>query len=162
MGKNLDQILAEVGDGDSVGVTIVTNQDNGIASYAVGSLIYHPGSLTGPFFRPPRLSTTGGEPLNFYFSDRMLDIDPPASPGGFGHSPRQPFSANAIDKLGVSVSLHSGPRVVKFTFHSWDGGTVSVAMESQGNLLVGLGPPLGNSPHAVYLVSFTGVSRPPR
>lgn len=162
MGKNLDQILAEVAEGDSVNVTIATNQDNGIASYAEGSLIYHAGSLIGPqLFRPPRLSTTGGEPLKFYFSDRMLDIDPTSSES-LKHSPRQPFSANAIDKLGVSISLHPSPRVVKFTFHSWDGATFSVAMESMGNLLVGLGPPLGNSPNAVYLVSFTGVNRPPR
>lgn len=160
MGKNLDQILAEVGDGDMVHVTLVTNQDNGIAGYAVGSLIYHPPG-SAPFFRPPRLSTTGGEPLKFYFSDRMLDIDPPAAPGLLGHSPRQPFSANAIDQLGISVSWRFGPYIVKFTFHSWGGGTVSVAMESQGNMLVGLGPPLGNSPDAVYVLSFTGVSKLP-
>lgn len=169
MGKNLDQILAEVGDGDSVHVTLVTNQDNGIAGYAVGSLIYHAGSgsaiftLTGgSSFRPPRLSTTGGEPLTFYFSDRMLDIDPPAPVGSFGHSPRQPFSANATDKLGVSVSLGFGPHIMNFTFHSWGGAIANVSMESRGNLLVGLGPPLGNSPNAVYVMSFTGVSRPPR
>jgi len=104
MGKNLDRILAEARDGALVGVTVVTNQDNGIASYGSGSLVYHPASFVGPFFRPARLSTTGGDPLKYYLSDRMLDIDPPPSPGTFGHSPRQPFSAVAVDKVGVSVS----------------------------------------------------------
>jgi hypothetical protein len=151
MGKNLDQIIAEARDGYKFGVTIVTNQNNGIASYAVGSLIYHAGALSGPFFRPARLSTTGGVPLDFYFSDRVDSFGEPPQP--------QRFSAKAdrIDKLGVSISLHSGPRVVRFTFHSWGGATVGVAVESMGNLLVGLGPPLGDSPHAVYLIAFTGL-----
>jgi hypothetical protein len=162
MGKSLDQILSEVSEGDTVGITLVTNQDNGIASYATGSLTYHPASFTGPFFRPARLSTTGGEPLKYYFSDRMLDIDPPDPPGGFGHSPRQPFSANATDKLGVSVSSGLGPRIIKFTLHSWDNATFSVSLESRGNLLVGVGPPIGNgTDHAVYVVSFNGVFHPP-
>jgi len=166
MGKNLDQILAEIADGDHVNVTLVTNQDNGIVGYAVGSLIYHAGSggvifspTGGIPFRPPRLSTTGGEPLTFHFSDRNLDIDPPSPP--FGHSPRQPFSVNATDKLGISISLLTNPHIVKFTFHSWGGGVASISMEPRGNLLVGLGPPLGDSPDAVYVISFTGVIRPP-
>jgi hypothetical protein len=162
MGKNLEQILAEVSGGDKVSITIVTNQDDGIVSYATGSVIYHPAALIGPFFRPARLSTTGGEPLKSYFGNRMLDIDPPAAPGTFGPSPRQPFSANALDKLGVSISLGLGPRTVKFTLHSWENATFSVSMESRGNLLVGLGAPVGNlTDHAVYVVSFNGVLRPP-
>lgn len=163
MGKSLDQILAEVSEGDKVGVSIVTNQDNGTATYAVGDLIYHPASMIGPFMRPARLSTTGGEPLKYFFSDRMLDIDPPPPPGNFGNSPRQPFSANSTDKLGVSISLHFlGNRVVKFTLHSWGNATFSVPTEPRGNLLVGIGPPIGNaSDHAVYVVAFTGITRPP-
>src|SRR5689334_3218107 len=162
MGKNLEQILAEARDGALVGVTVVTNQDNGIASYGSGSLIYHPASLVGPFFRPARLSTTGGEPLKYYFSDRMLDIDPPSPPGTFGHSPRQPFSAKAVDKLGVSVSSIFGSPSVKFTLHSWGNATFTVPMGPQGNLLVGIGPPVGNlTNHAIYMISFTSVVNPP-
>ena len=160
MGKSLDQILAEVGNGDRVGVTIVTNQDNGIASYATGDLVYHPGSLIGTFFLPARLSTTGGEPLKYYLSDRMLNIDGPPAPGGLA-VPRQPFSADATDQLGVSVSSFGTP-VIKFTLHSWGNVTFSLAMESRGNLLVGVGPPVGNlTDQAVYVVSFTGVFRGP-
>lgn len=169
MGKNLDQILVEarqVGDGARVGVTVVTNQDNGIASYATGDLIYHPSALIGPILRLERLSTTGGEPLKYYFSDRMLNIDPPGPPGTFPPSPRQPFSANAIDKLGVSVSRGSsfggGSPVIKFTLHSWGNATFSVSMEPRGNLLVGSGPPVGGATdHAIYVVAFTGVFHPP-
>jgi hypothetical protein len=170
MGKNFDQILAEarqIGSGARVGVTIVTNQDDGIASYATGDLSYYPGSLIGPIRRPERLSTTGSEPLKYYLSDRMLDIDPPDPPGSFPHSPRQPFSANATDKLGVSVSRGVlipglGSPVVKFTLHSWGNATFSVPLESRGNLLVGVGAPIGNvTDHAVYVISFTGVFRPP-
>jgi hypothetical protein len=135
-----------------VAVKIVTNQDGGIVGYATGSLIYHPEAVLAgsPFLQPARLSTTGGEPLQFYFSDRILPADQ-----------QQPFSASAIDKLGVSVSLGVGPTIVTLTFLSWGGGRVPVAMESKGHLLVGLGPPLGSPPHAVYVVSFTEVLRGP-
>ncbi|OBG84702.1 hypothetical protein A5733_00425 [Mycobacterium sp. NS-7484] len=162
MGKSLNQILEEVGDGSRVGITLVTNQDSGIASYATGEATYHPGSFVGPIFRPARLSTSGGEPLKYYFSDRTLDIDPPAGEGGFGHTPRQPFSANAVDKLGFSISLLLAPRVIKFTLHSWGNATFSVSMEERGTLLIGQGPAIGNqSEHALYVVGFTGVFHPP-
>lgn len=163
MGQNLEQILAEVGEGSRVGVSLVTNQDNGIASYATGELIYHPPSMIGPLLRPARLSTTGGQPLKYYFSDRLLDIDPPPAEGMFGHDLRQPFSANATDALGLSVSLIAlGPRVLKFTLHSWGNATFSVSTEARENLLVGIGPPVGNhTVHAVYVLAFTGVFHPP-
>jgi hypothetical protein len=172
MGKNFDQVLAEaeqIGSGARVGVAVVTNQDNGIVSYATGDLSYYPARLIGPILRSHRLSTTGGAPLKYYFSDRMLDIDPPNPPGSFGHSPRQPFSANATDELGLSVSKGgglipgvSGSLVAKFTLHSWGNATFSVPVEGMGNLLVGVGPPIGNATdHALYVISFTGVFRPP-
>lgn len=160
---DLEQILSNARDGDSIGATIVTNQDNNIASYATGALYYHAASLIGPIWRPARLSTSGSDPLKYYFSDRMLDIDPPSPSGSFGHSSRQPFSANSIDKLGVSISLMPGiTRVVKFTLHSWGNATFSVPMEKRGNLLVGTGPSIGNlTNYAVYLVSFNGIFHPP-
>lgn len=157
MGKSLDQIFAEASDGAQVGVTIVTNQDDGIVSYASGNLIHHARianlSVEGiPFVRPARLSTTGGEPLHYYFSNRRLVVDP------IDPTPRQPFSINATDKLGISISRNLfGPPVVKFTLHSWGNVTFNVSMEARGNLLVGVGPPIsGQSDHAAYVVAFTG------
>jgi hypothetical protein len=41
MGQTLDQILTQVGDGDQVGITLASNQDNGIVGYAVGDLVFH-------------------------------------------------------------------------------------------------------------------------
>jgi hypothetical protein len=168
MGKSLDQVFAEAVDGAQIGITIVTNQDDGIASYATGQLIHHARianlSVDNPFIRPARLSTTGGDPLQYFFSDRRLDIDQPGPAGSFGHTPRQPFSANAIDKLGVSITRNSfGPPVVRFTLHSWGNVTFSVSMESRGNLLVGVGPAIGGqTDHAIYAVAFTGIFRPPK
>ena len=56
MGQSLDQILAQVSDGDTVNVTMVSNQDNGIASYAVGGLVFHKATggiiFGGPRFHP--------------------------------------------------------------------------------------------------------------
>lgn len=163
MGRSLEQILAEAVDGSSIGITIVSNQDNGLVGYAVGSLLYHPASVLFQFPRPARLSTTGGEPLKFYFSDRRLDIDGPPPEGGFGHTPRQPFSANAVDQLGVSLSLFSlNPLAVRLTFITWGGVNISMSMQPFGDMYVGLGPTLGgDSPHAAWLISFTGLSNPP-
>ena len=42
MGMNLEDVLTQAKNGSSVHITIVSNQDNGIASYAVGDLIFHP------------------------------------------------------------------------------------------------------------------------
>jgi hypothetical protein len=162
MGQNLDQILTQVGDGDSVNVTLASNQDNGIVGYAVGSLVFHKASggvvIGHPVFRPARLASNPGQELQFFFSDRKLDIDPPPPPGSFGRSPRQPFNANAIEKLGMTISLGS-PHVMELAVF----GTKSlVTLSAMSDVLVGVGPSLGNSAAGVFTVAFTGISRPPR
>jgi len=162
MGQSLDQILAQVGDGDTVNVTIVSNQDNGIASYAVGGLEFHPATggviLGGPLFRPARLVSNASQPFEMFFSDRRLNIDPPPAPGSFGGGPRQPFNANATEKLGVSISLGTSPLVMRLTVF---GGTSLVTLSPMGDLLVGLGPSLGESAAGVFVVAFLGITRPP-
>lgn len=164
MGVSLEQILAEGADGATVGVTIVTNQDNGIASYAVGALIYHvgvaaefkPGGVAHS--KPASLETA--VPLAFYFSDRL---GPPVNQGGGIHLVTQPFSANNIDELGVSITFGVGHlHIAKFTFISWGGSVASIPLESRGNLLFGLGPPLGNSPNALYVIAFNSITPPTR
>jgi hypothetical protein len=163
MGKSLEQLFASGSEGRTVDVSIVTNQDNLVVSYASGTLNYHPPVDSGigvpigsrPFHISARLSTTGGKPLDIFFSDRRLDIDPhePTPAGSFGNAglPRQPFSANNTDKIGVSISQNLfSPPVAKFTLLSWDNATYTVALESRGNLLVGVGPGA-----AVYVISFS-------
>jgi hypothetical protein len=121
MGKSFEQILndlsaANASSGTRIGVTVVTNQDNGIGSYATGVLLYHPASIVGWVSRPARLSTTGGAPLEYFFSDRA---DVQTAPGA--GSLTQPFSVKATDKLGMSISkgyLGIGAPVAKFTLHS--------------------------------------------
>jgi hypothetical protein len=152
MGQSLDQILGQIGNGDSVGVTIASNQDNGIASYAVGSLTFQKGDLAHnvPSF------LVSGQPFAMFFSDRLLNIDPPPAPGTFGNSPRQPFNANETEKLGVSIRLDT--QVMQLSVF----GTQSpVKLSPMGDLLVGLGPSLGRSAAGVFIVSFTGFSRQP-
>lgn len=165
MGMNYTQVLAAAAAAPGLVIaTLVTNQDDGIATYAVGGLAYHPpGSSSGGggfgLMRPARLSTTGvadGLGLEHYFSDRRLAIDPPPSDGSFPKFPRQPFSANAIDRLGLSMSRNlSGPVVAKFTLHAAGNTSFTVPLEERGNLLVGLGPAVGShSDHAVYVISL--------
>ena len=92
----------------------------------------------------------------FFFSDRKLNIDPPPAQGTFGVSPRQPFNANATEKLGMSIMLET--HVMELDVF---GGKSFVSLSPMGDLLVGLGPSLGNSAAGVFVVAFTGIVRPP-
>lgn len=166
MGKNFDQILNELrglGDDASVNVTLVTNQDNQIVSYATGSLVYHRHRLNmgGLGFDVEALASSPDQPLRYLFSDRMLDIDPPPDPGSFGHTPRQPFSANAADKLGMAfvgfISIKTNPITIHLTLLSWGNATFTVELAPVGNLLYGTGVPVGTlTDSAVYVLSFAG------
>lgn len=162
MGQSLDQILAAVGDGDTVNVSMVSNQDNGIASYAVGGLVFHKATggviVGGPRFHPARLESDASAPFQMFFSDRKLSIDPPAAPGSFGGGPRQPFNANATEKLGMSISLGTSLHVMQLSVF---GSRSLVTLTPMGDLLVGLGPSLGASAAGVFLVAFLGITRPP-
>jgi hypothetical protein len=94
MGQSLDQILAQVGDGDTVDVTMVSNQGNGIASYAVGELVFHKATgnviIGGSSFRPARLASNASQPFEWRAFSRA------------GHAPAPP---------------HFGLRPVRL--HSW-------------------------------------------
>ena len=161
----LDEIITKAVEGDQVSVRVVTNQENGHVGYAEGVLNFHPASggviLGGPSFQPARLTTTGGEPLKFSFNIRMRDIDPgPHEPGTFGHLPRQPFDADNTDRLGVSISV-SNITTTEVTFLSVGGAPANIRMEALGDMLVGLGPSVGGSPNAVYVISFVSLLKPP-
>jgi hypothetical protein len=164
MGKNLNQILAEAGDGYRIGVTVATNQDDGpagpIVGYAAGLLVYHaPSSHITPHPFPGRLATAPGAPLVFYFSDRVTTIDRPTSSVG---GTTQPFRADATDHLGLSLSISvSVPHTASFTFIDWGGGVFNFHLEDRENLLIGTGPSLGISNNAIYVLSFTGPIAPP-
>ena len=166
MGKNFEQILNELrslGNGASVNVALVTNQDNQIVSYAKGSLVYHRNRVNvgGIGIDMESLANDPDQPLQYFFSDRMLDIDPPPAPGTFGHNPRQPFSANATDKLGMAfvgfISIQTTPVTIHLTLLSWGNATFTVELAPLGNLLYGTGAPVGTlTDSAVYIVSFGG------
>jgi hypothetical protein len=158
MGQSLDQILAEVRDGDTLNVTMVSNQDNGIASYAVGGLVFHTatGGLHGTPFRPARLESS--QPFQMFFSDRKLNIDPPPAPGTFGVTPRQPFDANATEQMDMSISLGTGTHEMELGVF---GSRSAVTLSPIGDLLAGLGPSLGNSAAGAFVLSFNGIFRQP-
>jgi hypothetical protein len=143
MGQSLDQILAQAANNDTVGATIVSNQDNGIASYAVGSLRVTKGNLEKRL--PTFLVSDPNGPFQMYFSDRTA--------GG------QPFIANETENLGVSIQIGlTGGHVMELEVF----GTKSpVTLSPMGDLLVGLGPSLGDSAAGVFVVAFTGLARAP-
>lgn len=156
----IDEVLARLGDKDTVNVTIVSNQDNGIASYAIGGLVFHSATnfvIGGPPYRPARLESNPGQPFKMFFSDRRLVIDPPPTQDyTFQPAPTQPFNANETENLGVSISLGGSVHVMHLTVFN----SRSVVMLSpMGDLLVGLGPSLGHSAAGVFVVAFTGVGQ---
>lgn len=157
MGKSLDQILDEAVEGSIVTVALASNQNDGVATYAAGDLVFHAaaGGAQGPTFRPTRLQSE--QPFTMFFSDRRLDIDPPAAPGTFGHAPRQPFSANAPERLGLSITLQLGTTVMQLAVF---GSKSNVSLKPVGDLLVGLGPSLSKSGAAgVFVLAFLSVRK---
>lgn len=78
----------------------------------------------------------------------------------FGNSfgSRQPFPANDTDKIGVSISQNNlSPPVAKFTLLSWDNATYTVALESCGNWLAGVGS--GGEVYAILLSDWLLIIR---
>ncbi len=114
VGQNIDQLLETArarGAGAKIDVTLVTNQDDGFVTYNIGTLAFH----HGPAFAPIRaqtdsFATDANAPLTRYMSYERLSIDPPPPlpPAGsdppFPPTPRQPFNANALEKVGLSLS----------------------------------------------------------
>jgi hypothetical protein len=152
MGQSLDQILSQIANGDSVNVTIVSNQDNGIASYAVGSLIFQEGNV---LHNVPASLYTQSPPFQMYFSDRIGDLEPPPPPASFG-LPGQPFDAYETENLGVSILRYATGHVEMQL--AVFGTKSSVTLSPMGDLLVGLGPSLGHSAAGVFVVAFTGIN----
>lgn len=177
MGKNFDQILNELrnfGDGAVVGVTFVLHQDNQLVGYATGLLYYSTEVVVSGgqqregqvIVRDRQITiaeTLASNPLQYLFSDRRLDIDPPPTFPSFGHTPRQPFSVEAAAKLAMSFgesgsSIKTDPAICHFTFSESDGRgikTFQVEFAPLGNLLYGT---LTDS--AVYVISFSEPGKP--
>ena len=161
----LSDLFSKMSSGWTVGVTVTTNQHGGVSSYATGVLGYEPGGIIGPVLRPPRVTTAGREPLQYLFSDRLVDL-PSEPPSQFVLS--QPFSIRSADKLGLSITrpfFANAPATAataKFTLVSWGNATFTVSLQEMGDTLVGVGPPVGNSEaHAVYVIAFAQPQAPP-
>ncbi len=158
MGMNLEKVLTDAKDGGSVNITLVSNQNNGIASYAEGSLIFHSKTggtvLGGPPLKPAHMESVC--PLKMFFSDRRLSVDPPPT-GGFGITPRQPFNANQTEVLGLSVNTGFGDHKTISVSIKVFGSSLKFNMERLGDLYVGTGPSLSKSSGAVFVLAFTGV-----
>jgi hypothetical protein len=145
-------VLREAGRG-VVAVTLVTNQEDGVASYATGVLRYHKPFIEGgmPVPQTERLETETA--LEYYFSD-VVSFWPGPS-GGFAGA-RQPFAASVrVDRLGLMIRPRNLTAVL--TLESWNNHRFTVSLERKGDLLVGIGTPIGGgADSAVYLLSLSG------
>ena len=94
----------------------------------------------------PDLLRTRAKGLPYYFSDR---VNHTAFEG-------QPFSASATDALGLKISQDSfGRPLAAFVLQSWDNASFKIELEVWGNVLVGVGSPIGTmSEQAFYIISL--------
>ncbi len=128
-GLSVDDILGRT-DNDEVFTTIVTLQDDGLASYSRGQLTYHRGSNTVLGSHDfPRLDGA----LDLYRSDRT--------------TLQQPFDAAQKVKMGVRVSLAP---ILRVTINNIE----AIHLEIRGRLLVGTGRFV--EPGAVYVIALPG------
>jgi hypothetical protein len=158
MGLSLEQMLAG-SDGSTFGVTVVSNQDDGLVSYATGRLELTKGRFFIDPFRhsfPDTLSTINGEDLILLFSDRLS-----AGPETLG----QPFDVDQPEKLRFKITpgFGSGQASVHFRVATWTDHYFHFALLPLSDLLAGIGPALsGNSPNAVFTFSFSQLPPSPR
>jgi hypothetical protein len=153
MGISLQEVLADAGANDQVSVTVVTLQDDGLASYASGFLLFQPGSgsdTLGGTHRAPHLTTAGTNGLDLYRSDQIDFM-----PGSSDDSPTfvgkpQPFSVR--QKVGMDISISAGVVTVLLVNNK-----TTITMESRGNFIVGIGQFV--APGAIWAISFNGIKR---
>ena len=146
------EVLRRQGRG-LVSVTLATNQENGIVSYATGTLRYHPPFNEGGIPVPQTERLESVDALDYYFSDVVTFW--PGPHGGCGGT-KQPFAPKQRgDKLGLLIRPRALTAVL--TLESWDNARFTVPMERKGDVLVGIGSPVGNNADsAVYLISLDG------
>ncbi len=164
MGLSLEQVLSEIGNGGKVQVTMASNQDNGLVSYSFGELTFHPatgGPVLGSF---RKAHFDSGAPFKMFFSDRLRQVDslpPQGTPDnpvlGGVPQPRQPFDVDRFEEMGVSLTLGAGVHLMSISLFN---SRSIVTLTEKGDLLVGLGPSLGNSAAGFFVVSFNAISVP--
>nr|HET7859509.1 hypothetical protein [Caldimonas sp.] len=153
MGISLSQALAAK---RAVRVVVATNQENGTVSYHTGTLRHEEAGAIGPYFRPARLTTSGGKPLTALFSDRFVGVSSDESIAA-----QNPFSISSSDEVGLSISRLGATIVAKFTLIRWGNASYQVALAERGKLLEGAGAVVGNSPgDALYIVSLQEAPAP--
>lgn len=149
-----------------VNISIATNQANSVCSYAAGKVNYRAGFLDkqNPPARTPAALTSGESGIEYLFSDRQaaVAIGATATGGLGGKTITQPFNIKEADKLGVTLTRRNSTTVhAKFELKTW-GSAFELDLKEVGDVLMGVGPPVGHSvSQAVYLVAFT-LGSPPK
>lgn len=160
MGLSYDEIKAKgriENNNFSVTVSIATNQENGIVSYANGYLSYieseSPNGRKYVVFE-----NVESQPLEYYFSDR-IDKIPLVNSGPFPVTKNQHFSSNSIDKIQLSIkenelgAIHGTIKLL-----SWNNSTFDISFQRMGKMLVGVGQAIGGeAENAIYIISFNGI-----
>lgn len=134
--------IPSTGAGASAWCSIVTNQENGVVSYASGVLGYHPrpeapdGRVLHPLVNVAKFT---GE-LAQVFSD-----------------PQRPFGESRVDQLGIDMVVDpDGQLVIRVTALSWGSGRSELhVLGCDAQVLYAMGPGIGaHIPAALYAISL--------
>ena len=155
---NFDQAIAaaeKIGENATVTVVITTNQDNGVVSYMKGNLSFYKRHSQGFYFIPEHLSTpSSSNPILALFSDRFLNCSQP----GDTFSVTNPFSSKRPENFALSINLLLDTVTATFTQLSHANHRYSFQLERRGQLLIGIGAPMGNNTtDVVYTFAFISV-----
>ena len=172
MGLSFDQVLNQlrtIGDGAQVEMTLVSNQDDQVVSYARGFLHYHIHHFVVEEGLSRTVESLVSDSFPYLFN---VNIDPVfVNTDTVDKALPQPFSVKIADQLAeqLQVSFHSTPEIatnpvtIELTLLSQ--GDVddrfSVELTPLGDVLHGVGRHVGQPQaiddfvaEAVYLVSF--------
>jgi hypothetical protein len=129
-------------NGEQAFVTLVTNQDTGIATYGLGRLVYSETKVPGPGGLKStieHLSTTPDAPLQLHFGE--------------------PDALRASgERIGFKVSrrLGFGTTTAEVTFLDFGNAHFTIPLHETSNCFVGLGPRFdqAGTADAVWVFSF--------
>lgn len=175
MGLSFDQVLSQlraIGDGAQVEMTLVSNQDDQVVSYARGFLVYHFHRFVVEEGLSRTVESLVGDSLQYLFNVNIDAIMLNPDAGGFGGKTLlQPFAVKIAEQLKVSFhstsEIATNPVTIEVTLLSEGNDTFSVELTPLGDILHGVGRPVGPPQAiddfvaaAVYLVSFGKPSQP--
>jgi hypothetical protein len=149
----IDEVFSRMSDGWFATATLVTNQDDGRVSYAQIGVHYRSGPREATI--PIRIGASLHGEGAYFFNDRTRPLQ---------SGTQQPFTAEETDPIDLTLRRLFGRYSAVITLKRWGDAAVHVPLDDQGDVLAGVGDPigLGDSAKAHYLITLSEPHEPPR